>query len=131
MIKVKILISQDIDSNISEITNHVTEWEEISKENLQFLLENKWNIEQALRADHVLSYADNLVIVRYDEYVSAKNISTIIEKLINDTKEKQKIAKEKQAKKEVNDKEKRELAKRNKELKKLEELKQKYDQAKE
>jgi hypothetical protein len=104
----------------------ISDWTEITSDQLVSLHNHQYEIEQALRNDGSLGYDDNLLIVKDISTQAVENAMVNISQIIDSVAKKQKATEEKRAATEKKRKENAEKKRVEKELKQLEKLKQKY-----
>ena len=104
----------------------ISDWTEITDDQLVNLQNYRYQIEKELRNNRTLSYDEQLLIVKDISAQAVENAMVNINQIIDSVAKKQKAAEEKRA---VTEKKRKENAEKNrveKELKQLEKLKQKY-----
>jgi hypothetical protein len=104
----------------------ISDWTEITSDQLANLQNHPHEIEQALRNNGSLGYDEKLLIVKDISAHLVENAMVNINQIIDSVAKKQKAAEEKRAATEKKRKENAEKNRVEKELKQLEKLKQKY-----
>jgi hypothetical protein len=104
----------------------ISDWTEITNNQLANLLSNPYKIEQELRKNGTLSHGEGLLIVKDISAQAVENAMVNISQIIDSVAKNQKAAEEKRAATEKKRKENAEKNRVEKELKQLEKLKQKY-----
>jgi hypothetical protein len=108
----------------------ISDWTEITNDQLVSLQSRPYEIEKALRNNGSLGYNEHLLIVKDISAQAVENAMVNISQIIDSVAKKQKAAKEKRAATEKKRKENAEKNRVEKELKQLEKLKQKYGDVK-
>ena len=104
----------------------ISDWTEITNDQLTNLLNCPYEVEEALRNNGHLCYNEHLLIVKDISAQAVENVMVNISQIIDSVAKKQKAAEEKRAATEKKRKENAEKNRVEKELKQLEKLKQKY-----
>jgi len=106
--------------------NDISDWTEITSDQLVNLQNYRYQIESELRDNGSLCYDEHLLIVKDISAQAVENAMVNINQIIDSVAKKQKAAEEKRAATEKKRKENAEKNRVEKELKQLEKLKQKY-----
>jgi hypothetical protein len=130
MPKVKFFATSSTYSHFDELSSHlindISDWTEITDDQLVNLQNYRFQIEKELRNNRTLSYDEKLLIVKDISAQAVENAIVNINQIIDSVAKKQKAAEEKKAAVEKKRKENAEKKRVEKELKQLEKLKQKY-----
>jgi len=110
----------------ARLLNDISDWTEITSDQLVNLQFCRYQIERELRDNGSLCYDEHLLIVKDISAQAVENVMVNINQIIDSVAKKQKAAEEKQAATEKKRKENAEKNRVEKELKQLEKLKQKY-----
>jgi len=110
----------------SRLLNDISDWTEITSDQLVNLQNHRYQIERELRDNGSLCYDEQLFFVKDISAQAVENAMVNINQIIDSVAKKQKEAEEKRAATEKKRKENAEKNRVEKELKQLEKLKQKY-----
>jgi len=110
----------------SRLLNDISDWTEITSDQLINLQNHRYQIERELRDNGSLCYDEQLFFVKDISAQAVENVMVNINQIIDSVAKKQKAAEEKRAAAEKKRKENAEKNRVEKELKQLEKLKQKY-----
>jgi len=110
----------------SRLLNDISDWTEITSDQLINLQNHRYEIERELRDNGSLCYDEQLFFVKDISAQAVENAMVNISQIIDSVAKNQKAAEEKRAATEKKRKENAEKNRVEKELKQLEKLKQKY-----
>jgi hypothetical protein len=110
----------------ARLFNDISDWTEITSDQLVNLQNHRYQIERELRDNGSLCYDEQLLFVKDISAQAVENAMVNISQIIDSVAKKQKAAEEKRAATEKKRKENAEKNRVEKELKQLEKLKQKY-----
>jgi flagellar biosynthesis chaperone FliJ len=114
------------DEPSARLLNDISDWTEITSDQLVKLQNHRYQIERELRDNGSLCYDEQLLIVKDISAQAVENAMVNISQIIDSVAKKQKATEEKRAATEKKRKENAEKNRVEKELKQLEKLKQKY-----
>jgi uncharacterized protein YwgA len=130
MPRVKFFATSSTYSRFDELSSHlindISDWTEITDDQLVNLQNHRYQIERELRDNGSLCYDEHLLIVKDISAQAVENVMVNINQIIDSVAKKQKAAEEKRAAAEKKRKENAEKNRIEKELRQLEKLKQKY-----
>ena len=111
----------------SRLFNDISDWTEITNDQLVNLEYHRHQIEEELRNNGSLNYGEQLVIVKDISAKVVENVMVNISQIIDSVAKKQAIVEEKRKQADKKRKETAEKKRAEKELQQLEKLKQKYE----
>ena len=111
----------------SRLFNDISDWTEITNDQLVNLEYHRYQIEEELRNNGSLNYGEQLVIVKDISAKVVENVMVNISQIIDSVAKKQAIVEEKRKQADKKRKETAEKKRAEKELQQLEKLKQKYE----
>lgn len=132
-IKIMTIYSHSVNSDYSlpeGVRKDITDWTEVSDEYFDFLISNKYNIEQSLKSKNIIDYSEELIFLRQlsdEDYKDAFEIMNEEYEEYKQKVEKDRIKREKEKARREKQKQENKEKQKEKELQQLRRLKEKYE----